>query len=124
MPRFPKCFAVDPGHQRNALLGAAIALSIGLAAPGPAAANEQRQTCIDTSNMVATIITLRAKGTRPNAIKRSLKTGNNKVAEKYTATVDPLVDWVFTIDKALVEQPTAPEAIAGEYRKTCVGYQP
>lgn len=104
------------------LLGSALALS--LAAPIPAFANEQQQTCIDTSNMVATIITLRAKGTRANAIKRSMTTGTNAVAKKYQATVEPLVDWVFTIDKALVQQPTAPQVIAGEYRKSCVGYKP
>lgn len=104
------------------LLGSALALA--LAAPVPALANDQQQTCIDTSNMVATIIAMRAKGTRANAIKRSMTTGSNAVADRYKGTVEPLVDWVFTIDKALVEQPTAPQVIAGEYRKTCVGYQP
>ncbi|MCR9146468.1 MAG: hypothetical protein NXH74_04645 [Rhodobacteraceae bacterium] len=122
MPGFLTCFAAAPTFWRNALPAVALAIAAALAAP--AHANDQQQTCIDTSDMVATIITLRAEGSRPNAIKRALKTGNNKVDAKYTDTVDPLVAWVFTIDKALVEQPTAPEAIAAEYRKTCVGYQP
>lgn len=135
MPRIAPRSIHDPIHTqgtprrrwpgcRGIMAAAALALAGGLVLPAQATANDQRQTCIDTSDMVATIISLRAEGTRPKAIKQALTTGDAAVEERYKPTVDPLVDWVFTIDEALVEQPTAPEAIADEYRKTCVGYKP
>lgn len=104
------------------LLGAA--LTMMLVAPIPALAQDQEQTCIDTSNIVSTIITMRADGTDANTIKQTMTTGDGAVSERYLATVQPLVDWVFTIEEAVVSEPAAPEMIAAEYRKTCVGYQP
>ncbi|WP_135506208.1 hypothetical protein [Roseovarius aestuariivivens] len=105
------------------LPAAALALT-SLVAPVTALATDQSETCQVTSGVVATIVTLRADGASAPAIKQSLTNGQNAVPSKFSGTVAPLVDWVFTLDQAVVEGPAAAQTISDAYRQTCVGFKP
>lgn len=100
------------------------ALVLGLAVPlvpQPALANaKQQETCRETGNIVYTALVLRAQGTKANRTKKSLKEGKNQVGKRFVPTVDPLVDWVYSLDKNAVSHPEAPKIISGNWRKDCL----
>ena len=89
-----------------------------------ASADAQKEICTVTSDIVAAIVTLRAEGRQPDVIKRSLTSDGVDIAEDYKPTVPPLVDMVFTLDEAVVQDPAAAQVISDDYRNSCLGYEP
>lgn len=98
---------------------------VAMAFVTPVQANEKlKETCIATTKIVQVAATLRQGGSKSKNVKRSLTQGVNKVEEKYLVTVSPLVDWVYSVDGNIVQQPGGPKAVAKRYRDDCFAYQP
>lgn len=101
-----------------------LAGAMSLAWNGSASAQMTRaETCTETAKIVQIATTLRAKGSKKNTTQRSLTEGKNKVEDRFTVMVAPLVNWIYTIDDAVIAQPGGPRAVAENYHKECMSYQ-
>ena len=91
-----------------------------------ASANEDKhkETCRVTADIVRLSVTHRAQGEDVDAVKDIFMTGNTAVAEKYQPTVGPIVDWVFSLETAVIEGSGAANAVAKTYHESCLGYKP
>ncbi len=107
------------------IAGAVGAVSLALMAGGAFAIDEkQKETCQITSDIVGSSVIQRADGADVNAVKDIFMTGDSAVEEKYQPTVGPLVDWVFSLEQAVIEEADAPDIIAARYQESCLGYKP
>ncbi|MEO1140389.1 MAG: hypothetical protein AAFW87_13135 [Pseudomonadota bacterium] len=102
-----------------------LSAAVAVAFVSPVQANEKlKETCIATTKIVQVAATLRQGGSKSKNVKRSLTEGVNKVEDKYVVTVGPLVDWVYSVDGNIVQQPGGPKAVANRYREDCFAYKP
>ncbi|MEM7076431.1 MAG: hypothetical protein AAGA28_14675 [Pseudomonadota bacterium] len=99
------------------IFGLACCIAAPLSAQQPLTAEE---ACQQTSNIVATAVSMRAKGSSAKRVTRVLTKGRLKVGERYTQTVAPLVNWVFTIDEAIIGAAGAPQNIGGQFHTQCL----
>ena len=84
----------------------------------PAMASEKRKkSCAATRDIVATAVEGRKGGLKPGTIKARLLTGDAAVGETYQPTVEPLVDWVFGLDKSMLT-----DATVAQYETQCLNY--
>lgn len=67
--------------------------------PAAAAQGLGKQDCRATREVVATAVAARMAGEAADAVKARLSEGEGAVAPVYAATVGPLVDWVFGLDR-------------------------
>ncbi len=105
-------------------LSAAALLCLGLVAAPARAQVDNDVICAETARIVHIAVVQRAGGMKRDSIKAGMTTGRYQVADRFIATVGPLVDWVFAIERAEVEAPDAAQSIVGRYRKGCMAFRP
>ena len=76
-----------------------------------------KEHCAATKGIVASAVEMRVDGKKAKRVKKSLTKGDGAVDAKYTDTVAPLVDWVFTLDEAQLDQ-----GVAEAYEKQCLAF--
>lgn len=105
------------------LIAASLVVAVGSA---PVLANDakKQETCKITSGIVSAAVQQRAAGISVDTVKDGLAVGDRAVAEKYQLTIEPLVDWVYSLDATAVAGPGAHDTIAETYRKSCLGFDP
>lgn len=82
----------------------------------------RQETCRVTSGIVSNAVSMRIQGSQPDQAKRVMTEGDLKVGERYVLAVAPLVDWVFTIDDAIIDGPDAPQRVSGEFLRECLAF--
>ena len=93
----------------------ATGLCLLLAAPAIAETEaERRERCAAQAEIVEQAVSRRASGAEKPAVAAALTEGEAAVPERYTPSVQPLVDWVFELDPAQLT-----EAVAPVFEKTC-----
>ncbi len=84
----------------------------------PVAASETRKkSCAATRDIVSVAMDGRKAGKSADAVKSGLSSGNTAVEKTYVATVGPLVDWVYGLDRAMLT-----DAVADEFEAQCLNY--
>ncbi|MFN3210127.1 MAG: hypothetical protein ACE369_14205 [Roseovarius sp.] len=100
-----------------------VAVPLCLAQPSVAAA-DKAALCTATAQVVHDAARARATGKQAARIKRDLTRGPDRVEDRLLPMVDPLVDWVFTVDAGDLGAPGAAERVTEWYRAGCMGFQP
>lgn len=81
------------------------------------AATQREKSCEITTQIVTIAVKDRLEGRSPDAIKAALAKEGSGITGVYLATIEPLVDMVFALDRnGLSEQ------AAEDYRTQCLGF--
>lgn len=78
---------------------------------------EKKANCAATAEIVAAAIKMRGAGANAERVKADLTGGSAAVDAKYTRSVEPLVDWVFTLDDA-----TMAANVPAAYEQQCLEF--
>lgn len=94
----------------------ALALALG---PMALAAGLGKDDCRATRDILSAAVAARKAGANAETVKAQLTRGDGAVEARYAATVAPLVDLVFALERAALS-----DRIAEQYERQCLQYDP